>query len=138
MPINIAFFLRFTFIQIFRSSGTNMRLTPQRRKAMLLWYLVIPIHQILTLISYYLDEIFFGAYRRQEIKAPVFVVGNFRSGSSLLQRLLARDGRRLGSVPRSASNARFSLLFFTRRGNGSTSPQLEFIGWKRPGAASRR
>lgn len=98
MPVNIFLFLRLTFLQIFRSRGTNIRFTAQRRKAMLLWYLVIPIHQLLTIISYYLDEIFFGAYRRQEIKAPVFIVGNFRSGSSLLQRLLARDGRHFTSM----------------------------------------
>ncbi|MEX2143510.1 MAG: sulfotransferase [Anaerolineales bacterium] len=58
---------------------------------MLLFYLVMPIHQLLTFISFYLDEIFFPSYRRQEIKAPVFIIGNFRSGSTLLQRLLARD-----------------------------------------------
>lgn len=59
--------------------------------AMVLFYLVIPIHQLLTFICFYLDEIFFPAYRKQEIKAPVFIVGNFRSGSTLLQRLLTRD-----------------------------------------------
>ncbi len=98
MPVNIALFFRLTFRQFFRSRGTDIRFTPQRRKAMLLWYLVIPIHQFLTVISYYLDEIFFRAYRRAEIKAPVFIVGNFRSGSSLLQRLLARDGRKFSSM----------------------------------------
>lgn len=98
MPVNIALFFRLTFLQIFRARGTNIQFNGQRRKAMLVWYLVIPIHQLLTIISYYLDEIFFGAYRRQEIKAPVFIVGNFRSGSSLLQRLLASDGRKFTSM----------------------------------------
>jgi hypothetical protein len=53
--------------------------------------MIMPLQQLLTFICFYLDEIFFPAYRRQEIKAPVFIVGNFRSGSTLLQRLLARD-----------------------------------------------
>lgn len=91
MPINFALAARLTFLQLFKSKNSSLEFTPRRRMAMLLWYLVIPIHQVLTFICFYLDEIFFPAYRKQEIKAPVFIVGNFRSGSTLLQRLLARD-----------------------------------------------
>jgi hypothetical protein len=91
MPINLAVALKLTFLQLFKSKDSSLEFTPRRRVAMLLWYLVIPIHQLLTFICFYLDEIFFPAYRKQEIKAPVFIVGNFRSGSTLLQRLLSRD-----------------------------------------------
>jgi hypothetical protein len=91
MPINLALAAKIFFLQIFKPKQSNMQFTPHRRAAMLLWYLVIPVHQLLTFICFYLDEIFFPAYRKQEIKAPVFIVGNFRSGSTLLQRLLARD-----------------------------------------------
>jgi hypothetical protein len=91
MPFNFALAAKLTFLQFFKSKNSTLEFTPRRRAAMLLWYLVIPIHQLLTFICFYLDEIFFPAYRKQEIKAPVFIVGNFRSGSTLLQRLLARD-----------------------------------------------
>jgi len=91
MPINLTLAARLAFLQLFKSNDTGLHFTPRRRAAVLLWYLVIPIHQILTFICFYLDEIFFPLYRKQEIKAPVFIVGNFRSGSTLLQRLLARD-----------------------------------------------
>ncbi len=91
MPFNFALAAKLTFLQFFRSKDSPLQFTPRRRMAMLLWYLVIPIHQLLTFICFYLDEIFFPAYRKQEIKAPVFIIGNFRSGSTLLQRLLARD-----------------------------------------------
>lgn len=91
MPFNFAVFAKLTFLQLFKSKNTVLQFTKRRRTAMLLWYLVIPIHQLLTFICFYLDEIFFPRYRRQEIKAPVFIVGNFRSGSTLLQRLMARD-----------------------------------------------
>lgn len=91
MPFNLALFAKLTFFQFFKSKNSSVKFTARRRMAMLLWYLVIPIHQLLTFICFYLDEIFFPAYRHQEIKAPVFIVGNFRSGSTLLQRLMARD-----------------------------------------------
>lgn len=91
MPFNFSLFARLTYLQFFKSKSTVLHFSKRRRAAMLLWYLVIPIHQLLTFISFYLDEIFFPRYRHQEIKAPVFIVGNFRSGSTLLQRLMARD-----------------------------------------------
>jgi hypothetical protein len=93
MPFNFALFAKLTFLQFFRPKQSGLALSRKRKMAMLLWYLVIPIHQLLTFISFYLDEIFFPDFRKQEIQAPVFIVGNFRSGSTLLQRLMARDER---------------------------------------------
>lgn len=93
MPYNLALFAKLTFLQFFRPKQSGLTLSRKRKMAMLLWYLVIPIHQLLTFISFYLDEIFFPDFRKQEIQAPVFIVGNFRSGSTLLQRLMARDER---------------------------------------------
>lgn len=98
MPFNIALAAKLTFLQFFKSRNSALQFTPRRRMAMLLWYLVIPVHQLLTFICFYLDEVFFPAYRKQEIKAPVFIVGNFRSGSTLLQRLLARDSDHFTSM----------------------------------------
>lgn len=91
MPFNFALFVRLTFHQFFKFRNGPLKFTPRRRAVVLLFYLIMPLQQLLTFICFYLDEIFFPAYRRQEIKAPVFIVGNFRSGSTLLQRLLAQD-----------------------------------------------
>ncbi len=91
MPFNFALFFRLTFHQFFKFRKGPLKFTPRRRAVVLLFYLIMPLQQLLTFICFYLDEIFFPAYRRQEIKAPVFIVGNFRSGSTLLQRLLAQD-----------------------------------------------
>lgn len=98
MPFNFPLFAKLTFLQFFKSKGTPIAFNARRRVAMLLWYLVIPIHSLLTIISFYLDEIFFSAYRKQAIEAPVFIVGNFRCGSTLLQRLLARDPEHFTSM----------------------------------------
>ncbi len=39
-----------------------------------------------------------AAIGQQEIEAPVFIIGNFRSGSTLLQRLLAKDEEHLTAM----------------------------------------
>lgn len=91
MPFNFTLFARLTYSQFFKFRSGPLKFTPRRRAVISLFYLIIPLQQLLTFICFYLDEIFFPAYRRQEIKAPVFIVGNFRSGSTLLQRLLAQD-----------------------------------------------
>lgn len=38
-----------------------------------------------------LDELLFRSYRKTAVRRPVFIVGNFRSGSTLLHRLMASD-----------------------------------------------
>ena len=91
MPFNFTLFARLTFSQFFKFRSGPLKFTPRRRVVIFLFYLIIPLQQLLTFICFYLDEIFFPAYHRQEIKAPVFIVGNFRSGSTLMQRLLAQD-----------------------------------------------
>ena len=47
--------------------------------------------ELLIWSGFYLDEILFPAYQEQTIRQPVFIIGNPRSGTTYLQRLLARD-----------------------------------------------
>ena len=42
-------------------------------------------------MGFFADEILFPAYRRQRVEKPLFIVSNFRSGSTFVQRTLARD-----------------------------------------------
>jgi hypothetical protein len=41
--------------------------------------------------GFILDEVFFPGYQEMKIRQPVFIIGNPRSGTTFLQRLLARD-----------------------------------------------
>lgn len=91
MRFNFRLYFQLTFCAFFKAKGTDARLTPKRRKALFWWYLLIPVYHLITWFSFLLDEIFFHSYRKQEVKSPVFIIGNFRSGSTLLQRLIARD-----------------------------------------------
>lgn len=91
MRFNLKLFLHLTFRAFFKAKGTDAHLTLKRRKALFWWYLLTPIHHIFTWFAFLLDEIFFPGYRRQKVRSPVFIIGNFRSGSTLLQRLIAKD-----------------------------------------------
>jgi len=91
MRFNFRLFFRLTYKAFFKASGTHGRLTPHRRKVLLLWYLVFPLHNLITGICLALDYLFFPRFSSQKVEEPVFIIGNFRSGSTLLQRLLAKD-----------------------------------------------
>ena len=56
-----------------------------------LFYLVWPIGSLLHWFVFLLDDIFFPAYKKQLIEKPLFILGNLRSGSTFLHRLLSRD-----------------------------------------------
>ena len=45
-----------------------------------------------------LDDIFFPAYKNHPVEKPLFITGNFRSGSTFLHRLLSRDSETFTSL----------------------------------------
>lgn len=56
------------------------------------WLIVLPIYIIFTRITLFLDDIFFPQYKKLEVKSPVFIVGNPRSGTTFLHLLLNKTG----------------------------------------------
>lgn len=91
MAFDFAGLARFTYKQLFKSKGTPFRLTPKRIGLVLLVYPLYVLVQIATWAGFLLDGIFFRDYRDLEIREPVYIVGNPRSGTTFLQRLLAQD-----------------------------------------------
>jgi hypothetical protein len=67
------------------------RLRPRRVKFLAVFALLFPASIVFTWLCLLLDEVFFRGYRRVAVHKPVFVIGNFRSGTTFLQRLLAQD-----------------------------------------------
>lgn len=49
------------------------------------------VHQGVNAAGFLLDDLLFGRYRQIDVKAPLFIVGPPRSGTTFLHRLLARD-----------------------------------------------
>ncbi len=77
-----------------------LRLTCSRRHCALPHCLFVPLLLLpflllrtAVLCFRQLDRIFFPAYRNQPVTAPVFIVGNPRSGTTFTHRLMARDRR---------------------------------------------
>lgn len=82
---------RFLYHVFFNNRGTNYRLTAKRLGVLLLaLFIYIPI-ELIVWTGFILDEIFFPEYHDIKIKQPIFIIGNPRSGTTFLQRLMARD-----------------------------------------------
>lgn len=90
---NVKAFLRFLFKNIFHNKGTNYRLTAKRLAVLLLALLIYLPAELFIWSGLLLDEILFPGYQQQKIIQPVFIIGNPRSGTTFLQRLLARDSQ---------------------------------------------
>lgn len=67
------------------------RFRPRRVKFLAIFAVLFPATIAFTWLCLLLDELFFPGYRRVVVRKPMFVIGNFRSGTTFLQRLLARD-----------------------------------------------
>ena len=98
MAYNIKNFFEITYLSFFRAKNTLARLTPKRLLVLFLFYLGYTILEVLTWASFGLDELFFPTYRHIEIRQPFFIIGNPRSGTTFLHRLLARDERNFISI----------------------------------------
>lgn len=84
-------FIRYNFRAFFKTKGTQYRLTPKRFFILLLTLIIYIPGELFTRICLLLDDIFFPGYRNQEIKNPIFIIGNPRSGTTYLHRLMYKD-----------------------------------------------
>lgn len=86
-------FFRFTYIWLVRS-----RWTARRALIAVAFLLVVPLFELATWLCLLLDELLFRRYRRQPVDSPVFIIGNPRSGTTFLHRLLAEDSERFSTM----------------------------------------
>ncbi|MDZ7843637.1 MAG: sulfotransferase [Anaerolineales bacterium] len=59
-------------------------------------FLVYPLWVLYLALGNLLDEIFYPGYKNESLKEPIFVIGNFRSGTTFLHRLLLEDDQSTG------------------------------------------
>lgn len=52
---------------------------------------LFPIGQFLTFLGLVLDHIFFSGFKKISVEKPVFIIGNARSGTTYMHRLMACD-----------------------------------------------
>jgi hypothetical protein len=84
-------FLRFLYNNFIDYRGTNYRLTAKRFGVLLLALAIYFPIEIFIWIGLLLDEVFYPKYHQIKVTQPVFIIGNPRSGTTFLQRLMARD-----------------------------------------------
>jgi hypothetical protein len=86
MAFDLRGFLRFVWRWL-----TEVPWTWRRALIVVAFLLVYPVLQLFVWVCMLIDNLFFRAYKSQAVLAPVFVIGNFRSGTTRLHRLLAGD-----------------------------------------------
>jgi hypothetical protein len=96
MKLNLKLYLKTFWVSFFKSENTPGRLTPKRFFILLFIFLAYPIWHFSIRFAYGLDNLFFPDHKNQSIEKPIFIIGNFRSGTTLLHRTLAKDPRFTG------------------------------------------
>ena len=84
------YFDLYTYFKVIRLVITD-RPSPKR---LLVHFMVLTLLSVWApyhAICMELDKVFFPRYKKTQIKNPVFIVGNARSGTTLFQRLLSED-----------------------------------------------
>ncbi len=91
MTFDLAGFIRYNYRAFFQTRGKQYQLTAKRFLVLVIWlFLYIPA-QVINRLFFLLDDVFFPAYRNQQIRKPVFIIGNPRSGTTFLHRLIFKD-----------------------------------------------
>jgi len=98
MIYNFNLFWRMAVLSFFQSKNTYGKLTRKRVLFLLIFYTVWPAWSLFTWICFLLDDLLFPAYKNQSVDKPLFILGNFRSGSTFVHRLLSRDSATFTSL----------------------------------------
>jgi hypothetical protein len=118
------FNLRLLFQQIgeslAKSANTPARLTPKRLAFLLYFFPLITILRLSSWLGFAWDDIFYKDYKNQKLSQPVFIIGNPRSGTTFLHRLMARDEAnfsymRMWEILFAPSIAQRKFLWFSQR-----------------------
>ncbi len=62
------------------------------------FFIVFPLLEAMVWIGLILDDLLFRGYRREMVAAPVFIIGNPRSGTTFLHRLISKDVERFTTM----------------------------------------
>jgi len=84
-------FFRIAHLSFFRYTDAHSSLTLKRGFFLVGFFIFFPVVQLFNRICFLLDDIIYPQYRDIEIKTPVFVTGNPRSGTSFIHRVMATD-----------------------------------------------
>ncbi len=90
---NARMYFRLLYLSLFK----RKHIQPSHRRSIafcILFLLVFAAFELFTAICFLLDGVLFWRYRRLPLREPIFVIGNPRSGTTILHRVLACDDDR--------------------------------------------
>jgi hypothetical protein len=130
MKFNLRLFVRQIGYSFTRTKGTPARLTPRRFAILLFFFPIFTILKLSSWLGFAWDDIFYKDYRQQKLAQPVFIIGNPRSGTTYLHRLLARDANnfsyiRMWEVIFAPSISQRKLLWFVKRIDNTLGGNLQ-------------
>jgi hypothetical protein len=114
------------FLRALRLSLLNQRFSVRRWTYVLSFTFLFLIFLAFVMLGRLLDHILFPEFRKQQVKAPVFVIAPPRSGTTLVQRLLSYDGERF--VHLKMYQTIFPAICFQKLIDAATSAD-NFCGW---------
>jgi len=94
MHFDFKTFIKFAYFSIRKPKEVPSRFTLKRFFFLISFFTIFPLAQVFNRICFLLDDLFFSDYRKIAIKQPVFIIGNPRSGTTFLHRLMAQDQER--------------------------------------------
>jgi hypothetical protein len=120
MNFNLRLFIKQIGYSLTRSENTPARLTPRRIAILLFFFPIFTILKLSSWLGFAWDDLFYKEYRQQKLAQPVFIIGNPRSGTTFLHRLLAQDVNnfsyiRMWEVLFAPSISQRKLLWFFKR-----------------------
>ncbi|HRQ33450.1 MAG TPA: hypothetical protein PLM89_10165, partial [Anaerolineales bacterium] len=91
MHYNLRLFWRTFYRSFFASKDSPAPLNRRRLLFLIFFYAVWPLGSLFHWFCFWLDDVLFPAHKTHPVEKPLFIIGNLRSGSTFLHRLLSRD-----------------------------------------------
>ena len=91
MPFNLVSYLKDFYTSLVRSKGTPARLSAKRVFLLLFLFIGYPFWNLYIRLGLVLDKLLFPEYKNVSSPDPIFIIGNYRSGSTFFHRLLLSD-----------------------------------------------
>lgn len=104
------------------SLHSNFKLTFHRFLFILFLLLFFPCLLFWNLFGYYLDDLLYSKWYKQQIIKPIFIIGNARSGTTWLHRLLINLSNEINSQNNSQNN--------NNKKNENNNNNIEFLTFK--------
>lgn len=93
MSFNWRTFFHLLYWTLTRWSDTGLPMTPKRILLLTGFFLLYPAVQVFHRLCFLFDDLFYPRWRTVSDPSLVFIIGNPRSGTTMLHRILAADDR---------------------------------------------